>query len=260
MASKRMFSRQITESDDFLELPLQAQCLYFHLSLSADDEGFISSCRRTVRAIGASESDLEALVDGGFLIFFPEANVYVDKAFCLNNSLRSDRSHPTTYQAERKRLTLTENGIYQVISGDGNRMAASCQPSDNQLATSCQPTGNHLPTSCQPTDNQMSTSCQPLANREENSPDQIKREENSLVYVSSGEGSPGGRDRNDLLLYMAGQDGIRNELEPVLNRLGLDAAHMAYTKWKAAGGIVGRFMDYAEQPSAVPLHIKTAGS
>lgn len=117
-----------------------------------------------------------------------------------------------------------------------------------------------MTTKCQPVANQMTTKCQPGGNREENSPGKIKREEISSDYVSSGEGSPGGRDRNDLLLYMAGQDGIRNELEPVLNRQGLDAAHMAYTKWKAAGGIVGHFMDYAEQPSAVPLHIKTAGS
>ena len=224
MAQKRMFSRQITESDDFLDLPLPAQCLYFHLSLSADDEGFISSCRRIVRAIGARDSDLEALVDGGFLIFFPETNVYVDRAFYLNNSLRFDRSHPTIYQAERKQLMLTENKVYQLISGDGNQMTTNCQPNDNQMATRCQPNGN----------------------REENSPDKERKEEKSIDEVSPGEGSPEGRDRNDLLLYMAAQDGIRNELEPVLNRLGFDVAHRAYTRWKAAGGIVGHYGDYVD--------------
>ena len=213
MAQKRMFSRQITESDDFLDLPLPAQCLYFHLSLSADDEGFISSCRRTVRAIGASDSDLEALVDKGFLIFFPESNVYVDKAFCLNNSLRSDRRHPTTYQAERKRLTLTENRIYQFISEAASQLPTNCQPDDT---------------------------------REEISPDKIRREEKRTGHVSSGKGGPGEGDRNDLLLYMAGQDGIRNELEPILNRQGLDAAYKAYTKWKAAGGFVGHYRDYVD--------------
>ena len=42
------------------------------------------------------------------------------------------------------------------------------------------------------------------------------------------------------------QDGIRNELEPILNRQGLDAAYKAYTKWKAAGGFVGHYRDYVD--------------
>lgn len=213
MAQKRMFSRQITESDDFLDLPLTAQCLYFHLSLSADDEGFISSCKRIVRAIGAEESDLDALVSSGFLIFFQEANVYVDKAFCLNNSLRSDRSHPTTYQTERKQLILTENKVYQLITED---------------------------------DNQLSTNCQPDDNREENSPEEKRKEKKSKDHISTGEGSSEGRDNNDLLLYMATQAGIRNELEPILNRHGFETAHNAFTKWKAAGGIIGRYIDFVE--------------
>ena len=213
MAQKRMFSRQITESDDFLDLPLTAQCLYFHLSLTADDEGFISSCKRIVRAIGAEEKDLDALVRSGFLIFFPEANVYVDKAFMLNNSLRSDRFHETIYQTERKRLMLTENKVYQLIPED---------------------------------DNQLSTNCQPDDNREENSPEEKREEKKSKDQISSGEGSPEGRDNNDLLLYMASQAGIRNELEPVLNRHGFETAHKAFTAWKAAGGIVGRYMNYVE--------------
>ena len=166
MAQKRMFSRQITESDDFLDLPLPAQCLYFHLSLSADDEGFISSGRRIVRAIGARDSDLEALVNGGFLIFFPETNVYVDRAFCLNNSLRFDRSHPTIYQTERKQLMLTENKVYQLISGDGNQMTTNCQPNDNQMATRCQP----------------------KVSREENSPDKERKEEKREKTRQEGRG------------------------------------------------------------------------
>lgn len=215
MAQKRMFSRQITESDAFLDLPLAAQCLYFHLSLSADDEGFISSGKRIVRAIGAEEKDLDSLIDSGFLIFFPDANVYVDKAFCLNNSLRSDRFHPTTYQTERKQLTLTENKVYQLRPED-----------DNQLTTNCQPDGN----------------------REENSPEEKRKEKKSIGQVSSGEessGRGGGEvDKYDLLLTMATQSGIRNELEPVLNRCGFDVAHKAYTAWKKGGGIIGTYADY----------------
>ena len=218
MAQKRMFSRQITESDAFLDLPLTAQCLYFHLSLSADDEGFISSGKRILRAIGAGEEDLKILTSSGFLIFFPEANVYVDRAFCLNNSLRSDRSHPTTYQTERKQLTLTENKVYQLRAEDDNQTATNCQPDDN---------------------------------REENSPEKKRKEKKSKDDISSGEGSSEGRggdgDENDLLLIMADQAGIRCELEPVLNRYGLKTAHDAFTEWKKAGGIIGKYGDYVRK-------------
>ena len=41
MAQRRMFSRKITETDRFLEMPLSSQALYFHLNMGADDEGFI---------------------------------------------------------------------------------------------------------------------------------------------------------------------------------------------------------------------------
>ena len=213
MAQKRMFSRQITESDSFLDLPLTAQCLYFHLSLTADDEGFISSCKRILRAIGATETDLDALVSNGFLIFFPEANVYVDKAFCLNNSLRSDRFHPTTYQTERKQLTLTENKVYQLIPES---------------------------------DNQLSTNCQPESNREEYSPEEKRKEKKRKDDISSEEGSSEGGDNNDLLLYLAQQAGIKTEVEPALNRHGFEAALNAFVTWKEAGGIIGQYKNYVE--------------
>ena len=41
MAQKRMFSKKITDSDKFLDLPLSAQALYFHLNMHGDDDGFV---------------------------------------------------------------------------------------------------------------------------------------------------------------------------------------------------------------------------
>lgn len=213
-----MFSRQITESDAFLDLPLSAQCLYFHLSLSADDEGFISSGKRIVRAIGATDEDMTLLVQGEFLLYFPEANVYVDRAFFLNNAIRADRSHPTSYQHQRKQLTITENKLYQLVSED---------------------------------DNQMSTKCPADGDVDKVSPVEIK--ENRLYQVSVGEESsergtqqdaPVDMDQNDLLLYEASMKGIRHELEPILNRYGFKVAHDAYTAWRKAGAVIGKYKEY----------------
>ena len=46
MAERRMFSKTIINSDLFLDLPSSAQNLYFHLSLNADDEGFVNSPKK----------------------------------------------------------------------------------------------------------------------------------------------------------------------------------------------------------------------
>lgn len=132
MANRRMFSRDITDSDPFLDLPLSAQALYFHLGMAADDEGFVSSAKRTARSIGAGESDLSSLVDSGFLIPFPESGVYVITHFLINNTIRSDRAKKTTYQDEFGRLKKSPNGFYTLGCQDDNHMTTACQPIDNQ--------------------------------------------------------------------------------------------------------------------------------
>ena len=40
MANKRMFSKEITNTDRFQSMKLSAQALYFHLGINADDDGF----------------------------------------------------------------------------------------------------------------------------------------------------------------------------------------------------------------------------
>ena len=44
MAERRMFSKTVTESDSFYcDISVEAQCLYFHLSMNADDDGFVNT-------------------------------------------------------------------------------------------------------------------------------------------------------------------------------------------------------------------------
>ena len=69
MAQRRMFSAQIVNSDDFLEMPLTSQALYFHLGMSADDDGFVSP-RNILRMTGAGQDDLKVLIAKGFAIPF----------------------------------------------------------------------------------------------------------------------------------------------------------------------------------------------
>lgn len=46
MAEKRMLSKKVLDTDAFLDMPLSAQALYFHLVINADDEGFVGNPKR----------------------------------------------------------------------------------------------------------------------------------------------------------------------------------------------------------------------
>lgn len=103
MAQRRMFSRKITETDRFLEMPLSSQALYFHLNMGADDEGFIDKAKTTQRTIGASDDDMKLLIAKGFLIPF-ESGVVVIRHWRIHNYIRSDRFQSTLHQDEKNQL------------------------------------------------------------------------------------------------------------------------------------------------------------
>ena len=114
-----MFSSQIVSSDEFLEMPLTSQALYFHLGMSADDDGFVSP-RKILRMTGAGDDDLKILLTKNFVIRF-ETGVIVITHWKQNNYLRNDRYTPTIYKAEMDRLSciqsvyaLDTNGIPMV--------------------------------------------------------------------------------------------------------------------------------------------------
>lgn len=116
-----MFAKTITESDAFLDMPMSSQCLYFHLGMVADDDGFVNSPKKIQRMIGASEDDLKLLIAKRFLLPF-ESGVVVIKHWKMNNFIRNDRYKPTVYQEEKALLTTNENGSYSLgIPNDNQR-------------------------------------------------------------------------------------------------------------------------------------------
>ena len=112
MANRRMFSLDVVDTDNFLDMPLSAQGLYFHLGMRADDDGFISSPKKIIKIVNASEDDLKLLIIKGYLIPF-ESGVIVIKHWRQNNYVKGDRYKPTIYQNERKQL-YAENNIYHL--------------------------------------------------------------------------------------------------------------------------------------------------
>lgn len=106
-----MFSKKITDSDKFLDLPLSTQALYFHLNMHADDDGFVDSTKTIKRMIGASDGDLRILMEQAFILPF-ESGVIVIKDWRVHNYIPKDRYQKTIYTTEFNRLVLEENKSY----------------------------------------------------------------------------------------------------------------------------------------------------
>lgn len=111
MAERRMFAKTIIDSDAFLDMPLSAQSLYFHLAMRADDDGFINNPKKIQRMVGASDDDCKLLIAKRFIITF-ESGVIVIKHWRMHNYIQKDRYKPTLYKDEMSRLTLKENNSY----------------------------------------------------------------------------------------------------------------------------------------------------
>lgn len=114
MAEKRMFAKTIVLSDSFLDMPMSARCLYFTLSMLADDEGFVSSPKAIMRQCGASVDDLKVLISKKYVICF-ESGIIVITHWRINNYLRKDRYVSTTYLDEKGLLAIDKKGAYYEV-------------------------------------------------------------------------------------------------------------------------------------------------
>ena len=111
MAERRMFAKSIIDSDAFLDMPLSAQALYFHLGMRADDDGFVNSPRRIMRLINCSDDDMKLLISKNFVIIF-DNGIVVIKHWRIHNYIQKDRYHETNYTEEKKMLRLNKNNSY----------------------------------------------------------------------------------------------------------------------------------------------------
>lgn len=111
MAERRMFAKTIIDSDAFLDMPLSAQALYFHLSMRADDDGFVNNPKKIQRMIGASDDDCKILMMKRFILTF-ESGVIVIKHWRIHNYIQKDRYKETLYTEEKKRLAIDEKNAY----------------------------------------------------------------------------------------------------------------------------------------------------
>lgn len=111
MANKRMFSKDIVESDAFTSMSPQAQLLYLHLSMNADDDGLLNNAVSIARAYDIKPKALDELKSRRFVLDLGDGITCI-KHWRMNNYVQKDRYKPTAYQEQFSKLKVKENGSY----------------------------------------------------------------------------------------------------------------------------------------------------
>jgi len=110
VAGRRCFSDKIVESDAFHKLPENAQALYFHLKMVADDDGFINNASSVAFRKKGGKVALSKLVESRFLLQF--GDIYVVKHWRISNSLKNDRLKPLAYTSVAAKIWVKPNRSY----------------------------------------------------------------------------------------------------------------------------------------------------
>lgn len=98
MANRRMFSKRIISSARFMKLTKDAQVLYFHLCLNADDDGAVEGFP-VRRSIGIEEDAYANLEGRGFITVLDRENeVFYINDWNEHNRIRADRIQTSVYR------------------------------------------------------------------------------------------------------------------------------------------------------------------
>ena len=136
MAKRRMFSKIIIDSDDFLDMPASTQLLYFHLSMRADDDGFINKPKSIIRCCGGNNDDLKLLIAKNYIIAF-DSGVIAIKDWKVHNFIPKDRYTETIFKEEKATLTLDENNSYTPCIQNVYKVDTKCIQNAPEMYTEC---------------------------------------------------------------------------------------------------------------------------
>lgn len=110
MAERRMFHTAVVESDAFLDMPIGAQALYFHLGMQADEDGFVNGPKQIARMLRRPPKELRILEENGFVLNFD--GIMVITHWRMANTLQNDRLHLLRYPEIARKIYLNEAKVY----------------------------------------------------------------------------------------------------------------------------------------------------
>lgn len=121
MAEKRMFSILILGSDDFTDMPAEAQMLYIRLCMAADDRGICDGPRSVMKTCGATNDSMKLLIAKKFVLI-PKCkpSVVVIKHWWINNNARKERFKETKHKDVISELYYDDNKSYSQNPNDGH--------------------------------------------------------------------------------------------------------------------------------------------
>ncbi|RFE00912.1 Replication initiation and membrane attachment [Streptococcus parauberis] len=93
-----MISKTVTQTQRFLQMPLESQALYFHLIQNSDDDGIVEAFP-IVRMIGATDDGLKLLQAKSFIKPLNDEMVYFIIDFFEQNQIKSNQYKKSIYQS-----------------------------------------------------------------------------------------------------------------------------------------------------------------
>lgn len=117
MADRRMFHRQVVQSDDFLDMSIGAQALYFQMGMMADDDGFVAGPKQAARMVGVGSDELEELIQSGFLLRFD--GIVALKHWRVANTLKLDRLKMCQFPDLAEKLFIRMDRQYTLQPEEG---------------------------------------------------------------------------------------------------------------------------------------------
>ena len=119
MAERRMVAKSIIDTDSFLDMPMSSQCLYFHLLLRGDDDGFIANPKAVLRNTGCKDDDMKLLIAKKYVLVF-DSGVIVIRHWKIHNYIQKDRYKPSQC-AEREQLLIQRGHPYELKENSDNQ-------------------------------------------------------------------------------------------------------------------------------------------
>lgn len=113
MTRKRAcFASSVVCTDDFFDLPFEAQALYTQLSFEADADGAIDGVRGVVRKVGAPIEALETLMREGYLLEVD--GVTFIRHWLVNNRTDNRNYRPGGHEGELAKLFVSDKKAYEL--------------------------------------------------------------------------------------------------------------------------------------------------
>jgi len=210
MAERRMFSKNVIESDPFMDMPAEAQMLYIHLNMASDDDGFCDNPRAIMRQCGASNDSMKLLIAKKFVLTFDKNDgfVAVIKHWRINNYIRKDNYRETKYKEFMRELYYDENRSYSMNPGDGHKPCLPPPVADQSQArtrTADEPYTDRTRTVDEPLTQDRIGKSKDRVGKESIGKSREGEDNNSFSKIAGGKGVQGENQRRPAAVPLSGE-------------------------------------------------------